>query len=88
MKKINLIILLIFLSLKIHAFSPYTATYDLYADTSMGNYKIGIAEFSLETSDNKYIYSSSASTKSMWSALYKFSRQEISVGTNIYDELG
>ena len=87
MKKINLIILLIFLSLKIHAFSPYTATYDLYADTSMGNYKIGIAEFSLETSDNKYIYSSSASTKSMWSALYKFSRQEKSIGTNIYDEL-
>ena len=87
LKKTYLIILLIFFSSNIHAFSPYTATYDLYADTSMGNYKIGIAEFSLERNDNNYIYSSSASTKSMWSALYKFSRQEKSIGTNIYDEL-
>ena len=53
----------------------------------MGDYKIGIAKFSLETNDNNYIYSSSASTTSMWSALYKFSRQEKSIGTNIYDEL-
>jgi hypothetical protein len=86
-KKTYLIILFSFYSSTIHAFAPYTAIYDLYADTSMGNYKIGIAEFSLERNDNNYIYSSSASTTSMWSALYKFSRQEISVGTNIYDEL-
>ena len=87
LKKTYLIILLIFFSSNIHAFSPYTATYDLYADTSMGDYKIGIAKFRLETNDNNYIYSSSASTTSMWSALYKFSRQEKSIGTNIYDEL-
>ena len=87
MKKTHLIILIIFFSSNIHAFSPYTATYDLYVDTSMGDYKIGIAEFSLQTNDNNYIYSSSASTTSMWSALYKFSRQEKSIGTNIYDEL-
>ena len=53
----------------------------------MGDYKIGIAKFSLKTNDNNYIYSSSASTTSLWSALYKFSRQEKSIGTNIYDEL-
>ena len=87
LKKTYLIILLIFFSSNIHAFSPYTATYELYADTSMGDYKIGIAKFSLEINDNNYIYSSSASTTSMWSALYKFSRQEKSIGTNIYDEL-
>ena len=87
MKKTHLIILIIFFSSNIHAFSPYTATYDLYVDTSMGDYKIGIAEFSLQTNDNNYIYSSSASTTSMWSALYKFSRQEKSIGTYIYDQL-
>ena len=86
-KKTYLIILFSFYSSTIHAFAPYTAIYDLYADTSMGNYKIGIAEFSLERNDNNYIYSSSASTTSMWSALYKFSRQEKSIGTYIYDQL-
>ena len=87
LKKIYLIILLLFFSSNIHAFSPYTATYDLYADTPMGDYKIGIAKFSLETNDINYIYSSSASTSSIWSALYKFSRQEKSIGTYIYNEL-
>ena len=44
---------------------------ELYADASMGDYKIGIAKFSLEINDNNHIYSSSASTTSMWSALYR-----------------
>ena len=53
----------------------------------MGNFKIGIAEFSLDTDNENYIYTSQASTKSMWSALYKFSRYEQSIGTNSYNEL-
>ena len=87
MKKIKIFTLILILSSRVHALSPYSALYDLYADTNMGNFKIGIAEFSLETDDENYIYTSQASTKSMWNALYKFSRYEQSIGINSYNEL-
>ena len=87
MKKLKIFTLIFILSTRVHALSPYSALYDLYADTNMGNFKIGIAEFSLETDNENYIYTSQASTKSMWSALYKFSRYEQSIGTNSYNEL-
>ena len=87
MKKLKIFTLILILSSRVHALSPYSALYDLYADTNMGNFKIGIAEFSLETDDENYIYTSQASTKSMWSALYKFSRYEQSIGINSYNEL-
>jgi len=87
MKKLKIFTLILILSSRVHALSPYSALYDLYADTNMGNFKIGIAEFSLETDNENYIYTSQASTKSMWSALYKFSRYEQSIGTNSYNEL-
>ena len=86
MNKIKFVTLLLFFTLKVNALTPYNALYDLYADTSMGNYNIGIAEFNLETDGQNYIYTSEASTKSMWSALYKFSRYEKSIGTNLYSE--
>ena len=82
-----LILILIFVSFKIYALAPYKAIYDLYAETTIGNYNIGVAEFNLKIKDDEYIYSSNATTKSMWSALYKFSRYEKSTGTNIYNEL-
>ena len=83
----KIFIIVIILASRANALTPYNAQYDLYADTSMGNFKIGVAEFRLETDGNKYIYTSEASTKSMWSALYKFSRFEQSIGTNSYNEL-
>ena len=79
-------LVLILVSFKIHAIVPYKANYDLYAETTLGNYNIGIAEFILKINNNKYVYSTNATTKSMWSALYKFSRYEKSTGTNIYNE--
>jgi len=88
MRKIKfLVLVLIFVSFKIYALVPYKANYDLYADTTLGNYNIGIAEFILQINGDEYIYSTNATTKSMWSALYKFSRYEKSTGTNIYNEL-
>ena len=87
MRILKLFILIFLLSSRVNALEPYNAIYDLYADTTMGNFKIGIAEFSLEIEDENYIYTSEASTKSMWSALYKFARYEQSIGTNSYNEL-
>lgn len=87
MRILKLFILIFILSSRANALEPYNAIYDLYADTTMGNFKIGIAEFSLEIEDENYIYTSEASTKSMWSALYKFARYEQSIGTNSYNEL-
>ena len=43
----KIITLILILSSRANALSPYNALYDLFADTSMGNFKIGIAEFSL-----------------------------------------
>lgn len=83
----KIFIIVIILASRANALTPYNAQYDLYADTSMGNFKIGVAEFRLETDGNNYSYTSEASTKSMWSALYKFSRFEQSIGTNSYNEL-
>lgn len=83
----KIFIIVIILASRANALTPYNAQYDLYADTSMGNFKIGVAEFRLKTDGYNYIYTSEASTKSMWSALYKFSRFEQSIGTNSYNEL-
>ena len=80
-------IFLIFFNFQIHALTPYKAEYDLYANSTLGNYNIGTAFFSLQTDGNNYIYTSEASTKSIWSALYKFQRHEKSSGTNKYNEL-
>ena len=87
MNILKIFIIVFILASRANALTPYNAQYDLYADTSMGNFKIGVAEFRLKTDGYNYIYTSEASTKSMWSALYKFSRFEQSIGTNSYNEL-
>jgi hypothetical protein len=87
MSKIKFLsLVLIFVSFKIYALVPYKAVYDLYADTNLGNYNIGIADFILKVRDDEYTYSTNAKTKSMWSALYKFSRYEKSTGINTYNQ--
>ena len=87
MQKSTLFVLLILYSLKNFALTPYHAIYDMYADTTFGNFKLGTVEFNLETTNNDYIYSSVATTDSIWDSLYKYSRYEKSTGSNIYNEL-
>ncbi len=83
LKKINLIILLIFLSTQIHAFSPYIGSYQLYADTKMGNLQIGSAVLNLEMNESEFTFTTEAKTESLWKALYDYSRHEKSTGNEI-----
>ncbi len=56
--------------------SPYIGSYELYADTKMGNLKIGTAILNLNVNVNEdqFIYTTEAKTESLWKALYDFSR--------------
>jgi len=65
------------------ALSPYTGSYELYADTKMGNLKIGTATLNLDVNEDQFIFTTEAKTESLWKALYDFSRSEKSVGNKI-----
>ena len=79
MKKITLLFLsLIFTNT--FALSPYIGSYDLYADTKMGNLKIGSAILNLEMNDSEFTFITEAKTESLWKALYDYSRSEKSTG--------
>ena len=79
MKKITLLFLsLIFTNT--FALSPYIGSYDLYADTKMGNLKIGSAILNLEINDSEFTFITEAKTESLWKALYDYSRSEKSTG--------
>jgi len=76
-------IILLFLSLLFTnslALSPYTASYQLYADTKMGNLQIGSAVLNLEMIDSEFTFTTEAKTESLWKALYDYSRSEKSTG--------
>ena len=76
-------IVLLFLSLiftNTFALSPYIGSYDLYADTKMGNLKIGSAILNLEMNDSEFTFITEAKTESLWKALYDYSRSEKSTG--------
>jgi hypothetical protein len=79
MKKITLLFLsLIFTNT--FALSPYIGSYDLYADTKMGNLKIGSSILNLEMNDSEFTFITEAKTESLWKALYDYSRSEKSTG--------
>ena len=83
-------IVFLFLSLIINnslALSPYFGSYELYADTKMGNLKIGTAILNLNVNDNQFIFTTEAKTESLWKALYDFSRSEKSTGSEIDGEV-
>ena len=79
-------IILVFLSLLFTnslALSPYIGSYQLYADTKMGNLQIGSAVLNLEMNESEFTFITEAKTESLWKALYDYSRYEKSTGNEI-----
>ena len=79
-------IILVFLSLLFTnslALSPYIGSYQLYADTKMGNLQIGSAVLNLEMNESEFTFTTEAKTESLWKALYDYSRYEKSTGNEI-----
>ena len=79
MKKIFSLILSFIFSNSL-ALSPYIGSYELYADTKMGNLKIGTAVLDLKVVEDQFTFTTEAKTESLWKALYDFSRSEKSTG--------
>ena len=88
MNRSFILILNIFLAIQAHALTPYEANYDLYVKTPLGSHNIGGAHFNLNVNDNNYyIYTTEASTESLWRALYDYSGSEKSIGLEVDGEL-
>ena len=83
MKKIITLFLTLFISTHSFSLDPYEASYDLYADTKMGNLKIGSAVLKLKVNNNQFEFTTEARTASLWKALYDYSRSEKSIGNEI-----
>ena len=83
MNKVIVLFLGLLISLQSFALTPYKGSYDLYAETVMGNLKIGTAILNLEINDNQFEFTTEASTASVWKALYDYSRSEKSIGNEI-----
>jgi len=88
MNRSFILILSIFLAIQAHALTPYEANYDLYVKTILGSHNIGSAHFNLNVNDNNYyIYTTEASTESLWRALYDYTGSEKSIGLEVDGEL-
>jgi len=83
MNKVIFLFLGLLISFQSFALTPYKGSYDLYAETVMGNLKIGTAILNLEINDNRFEFTTEASTASVWKALYDYSRFEKSIGNEI-----
>jgi len=83
MNKVIFLFLGLLISFQSFALTPYKGSYDLYAETVMGNLKIGSAILNLEINDNQFEFTTEASTASVWKALYDYSRSEKSIGNEI-----
>ena len=82
MKKISFLIFIFIFSNSI-ALTPYIGSYELYADTKMGNLKIGTATLNLTLNEDHFIFTTQAKTESLWKALYDYSRSEKSTGNEV-----
>ena len=82
MKKIFSLILSFIFSNSL-ALSPYIGSYELYADTKMGNLKIGTAVLNLNVVEDQFTFTTEAKTESLWKALYDYSRSEKSTGNEV-----
>ena len=82
MKKI-IFSFLIFIFSNSLALSPYIGSYELYADTKMGNLKIGKATLNLNIIEDQFTFTTEAKTESLWKALYDYSRSEKSTGHEV-----
>jgi len=65
------------------ALTPYIGSYELYADTKMGNLKIGTAILNLNVNEDQFTFTTQAKTESLWKALYDYSRSEKSTGNEV-----
>ena len=83
MKKIVFLFIALLFSVQSFALSPYKGSYDLYAQTVMGNLKVGTAILNLEVNNNQFIYTTNAQTEAVWKALYDFTREEKSLGNEV-----
>ena len=83
MNKVIVLFLGLLFSFQSFALTPYKGSYDLYAETVMGNLKIGTAILNLKINDNHFEFTTEASTASVWKALYDYSRSEKSIGNEI-----
>jgi len=83
MNKVIVLFLGLLFSLQSFALSPYKGSYDLYAETVMGNLKIGTAILKLKVNNDQFEFTTDAKTASLWKALYDFSRSEKSIGNEI-----
>jgi len=82
MKKISFLFLSFIFSNAL-ALSPYIGNYELYADTKMGNLKIGTATLNLDVIEDQFTFTTEAKTESLWKALYDYSRSEKSTGNEV-----
>ena len=82
MKKIIFLFLFFIFSNSL-ALSPYIGSYELYADTKMGNLKIGKATLNLNIIEDQFTFTTEAKTESLWKALYDYSRSEKSTGHEV-----
>ena len=83
MKKIVFLFIALLFSVQSLALNPYKGSYDLYAQTVMGNLKVGTAILNLEVNNNQFIYTTNAQTEAVWKALYDFTREEKSLGNEV-----
>jgi len=83
MNKVIVLFLCLLFSFYSFALTPYKGSYDLNAETVMGNLKIGTAILNLDINDNQFEFTTEASTASVWKALYDYSRSEKSIGNEI-----
>jgi len=83
MNKVIFLFLAFLYSAQSLSLTPYNGNYELYAETVMGNLKIGTAILNLEVNDNQFEFTTEASTASVWKALYDYSRSEKSTGDEI-----
>jgi hypothetical protein len=87
MKKYFIVAIILTLVMPVFALSSYQAKFSLYVETDLGDLKIGKANFVLQAKDDNYVYTSKASTSSLWKALYEYSRTETSIGMKNNDLL-
>ena len=83
MNKVIVLFLCLLFSFHSFALTPYKGSYDLNAETVMGNLKIGTAILNLKINDNHFEFTTEARTASLWKALYDYSRSERSIGNEI-----
>ena len=87
MKKYFVIAMILMFVMPVFALSSYQAQFSLYAETELGALKIGKANFALQVKDDMYVYTSKASTSSLWKTLYDYSRTETSIGMKSNNDL-